>query len=74
MSVKVTVQLSVNGIDDPELVEDALLAGRSSYWRDEFDDALWQACKNEGLNISDVDIARVWIEADDHKPVSGSNG
>jgi hypothetical protein len=73
MSVKVTVEMRVSGIDDPEAVEDAL-AKRSGYWRDEIGDALWQACKESGLTISDADVLRVRFEVEEPETQLGSNG
>ena len=73
MSVKVTVEMRVRGIDDPESVEDAL-AGREGYWRGELDDALWQACQEAGLAVSDTEVLKVWVEAEEPETHPGSNG
>lgn len=73
MSVKVTVEMRVSGIDDPEAVEDAL-SRRGGYWRDELGDTLWQACKEAGLTISDADVQRVRLEAEEPETHLGSNG
>jgi hypothetical protein len=66
--------MRVSGLDDPEAVEEALAAARAGYWRDELGDALWQACKEAGLTVSDADVQRVRFEAEEPEPPLGSNG
>ena len=73
MSVKITIEMLVHGLDDPETVDDAL-AGRTSYWHGELEDALWQGCKDSGLDISETEVLRVRIEADDSQARSRSDG
>jgi hypothetical protein len=73
MNVRVTVEMRVSGIDNPEVLEDAL-AARSGYWRDELGDALWQACQEAGLTISDADVQRVRFEVEEPETPLGSHG
>jgi len=70
MSVKVIIEMRVAGLDDPDLVEDAL----NGYWRDELDNALWQACKEAGLAVSDTEVLRVRLEAEESEVQIESNG
>ena len=60
MSVKITIILTVRGTDDVEAVRDIQFdRGAPSH---AFEDAVWDACADNGVKIDDVETEHMYFE------------